>query len=88
MDKRGKTNKRTKRERPLSPSRAGWSIPEYFPGVTGFGGRVTFYVLPEEAKPRYIRIGCKITIIEPGPEYLHRLAQLSAKTPIQFRRAA
>lgn len=79
---------RTTRERVLAPGRAGWSIPEYFPGLCGFGGRTSFYALPEEARPRHIRVGKRIVIVEAPSAYLDRLVKLEKTRPIEFRRAA
>jgi hypothetical protein len=77
---------RTKRERPLAPGRAGWSIEEYFPGQVGFGGRTTFHALTPELKPRHIQIGRRNVITEPASEYLKRLEQVGQ--PIRLVRAA
>jgi hypothetical protein len=89
MDKQRRAKRqRTKRERQLAPGRAGWSIPEYFPNVVGFGGRTSFYALPDDAKPRHIRVGRTVVIIEPPADYLRRLEEISVRQPIEFRRAA
>lgn len=81
-------NTRTNPERELAPGRSGWSVKEYFPGQTGFGGPTSFHCLPDEMRPRHIRVGNRIVIIEASREYLERLAELSKKRPIEFRRAA
>lgn len=78
---------RTKTERKIGPDRSGWSIAEYFPHAVGFGGRTTFYALPEEEKPRHIKVGRILVITEPPREYIKRLEQIAAKRPIELRAA-
>lgn len=85
-ERKAKRRTRTRRERPLAPGRAGWSISEYFPGQVGFGGRTTFHALPEPLRPRYIKIGRLNVITEPPAEYLKRLEQV--EQPIQLQQAA
>jgi hypothetical protein len=52
--------------------RAGWSISSYC-AACDFS-RATFYNLPDDLRPRSLKLGKRRIIIEPPSEYLARLA--------------
>ncbi len=57
---------------PHPTERAGWSIPLYCIAC-GFS-RATFYTLPDDRRPRSLKIGKRHIVIEPPAEFLARLA--------------
>jgi hypothetical protein len=56
----------------VPPRRAGWSIPSYCDACNF--SRATFYNLPDNLRPRSLKIGKRHIVIEPPGEYLARLA--------------
>ncbi len=52
--------------------RAGWSIPSYCEACNF--SRATFYNLPDDKRPRSLKIGKRHIVIEPPAEFLARLA--------------
>ena len=52
--------------------RAGWSIPAYCEACNF--SRATFYNLPDDRRPRSLKIGKRHIVIEPPSEFLARLA--------------
>jgi len=52
--------------------RAGWSIPSYCEACNFC--RATFYNLPEDRRPRSLKIGKRHIVIEAPAEFLARLA--------------
>jgi predicted DNA-binding transcriptional regulator AlpA len=52
--------------------RAGWSIPSYCEACNF--SRATFYNLPDDRRPRSLKIGKRHIVIEPPAEFLARLA--------------
>lgn len=57
----------------IHSDRAGWSIPSYCDACNF--SRATFYNLPENLRPRSLKIGKRHIVIEPPGEYLARLAE-------------
>lgn len=54
------------------PDRAGWSIPSYCEACNF--SRATFYNLPDDKRPRSLKIGKRHIVIEPPGDFLARLA--------------
>jgi len=55
-----------------APARAGWDIPSYC-AACGFS-RATFYNLPDESRPRSLKLGRRRIVVEPPAAFLARLA--------------
>ena len=67
---------------PVRPSQVGFRIKQ-FVKACGFG-RTKYHSLPDHQKPKSVRIGRTVVIIESPQEYLRRLAEIQA----QERKAA
>ncbi len=58
--------------------RAGWSVPSYC-AACDFS-RATFYNLPDDLRPRSLKLGKRRIIIEPPSVYLVRLASAQVES--------